>query len=694
MIKNLKDPVQFWNELKQRRVVRAVTVYLAAGFAVLQAVDIIFPRIGLPAWSITLVICLLGMGLIFVTIITWIYEITPEGVRKTKYLNPVEISPIEEVKTEIPDSEQDSIPATAELLRERELFTEKIKKLKRKERIFNSSAAAIIIAISAIFIFSGINTVPFNKRDWIIITDFENLTGNQIFDKSLYTAFTISISQSRHINVIQRPRMIDMLSMMKLTDRTFVDEKIGREIAIREGINLYIVPAINEIGKRYAIAVKIIEAKSANLLKSEIIYADTQDEILSELDHLGKIIRRYLGESRFDISMQDKRLVKATTSSLEALKLYSLGIDRHYILDFEGAKNYYESALQLDTGFTSAKASLGNLYIRAFDPVKGRELLRLAVRFVDNLTERERLWVLALQAMHVDKNIPKGVEFFRKLVELYPDDPVARNNLGYTYQLTGEFDKAVKEYKEAIRIDPHAAIAYGGLLWVYLDYIGNADSALIWSKKMISDNPQNEWGYSNLGSSWICLDSLSKAEEAYIKARELNPKLMQNLYNLANTYRLRKKYDEAISTLMYILVIDKNEFNAYYDLGVNYQSLGNKEEARKHFLAYKKIIENGYLKKSPDEAGILISLASVLARLDLQDSSEQVLRKAIGIDSTLHHRFAEVLCLQGKIPEATNEFRQALEMGYRDLCLIKLNPDLQLLIDDRHFRYVLNKYFE
>lgn len=694
MIKDLKDMVQFWQELKQRRVVRAVTVYLAAGFALLQAADLIFPRIGLPAWSITVVICLVGLGLIFVAIITWIYERTPEGVRKTKNIKPQEIEQIAEVKTEVPDSEQDLIPASAELLREREFFTKKIKKLSRKERIYNISAAIIIVAVAAIFIFSGTNTVPFNKRDWVIITDFENLTGNQVFDKSLYTAFTISISQSRHINVIQRSRMIDMLSMMKLNDKTFVDEKIGREIAVREGINLYIVPAISELGKRYAIAVKILEAKSGNLLKSEIIYADTQNEILSDLDHLGKIIRRYFGESRYDISIQDKRLVKATTSSLEALKLYSLGIDRHYMLDFEGAKNYYESALQIDSGFTSAKASLGNLNIRAFDPVKGIELLSQAARSADNLTERERLWVLALHAMFVDKNIPKGVEFFRKLVELYPDDPVARNNLGYTFQQTGEFDKAVKEYKEAIRIDPHAAIAYGGLLWVYLDYIGNADSAFIWSKKMISDNPQNAWGYTNLGSSWICLDSLSKAEEAYIKARELDPELIQNLYNLANTYRLQKKYDEAIPTLMNILVIDKNEFNAYYDLGVNYQSLGNKEEARKHFLKYKEIIENGYLKKSPDDAGILISLASVLARLDLQDSSEMVLRKATGIDPTQHNRFAEVLCLQGKLPEAANEFRIALEMGYRDLCLIKLNPDLQLLRDDRNFRNILRKYFE
>ena len=84
MAGNPKDPVQFWQELKQRKVVRAMTVYIAGAFALLQAVDMIFPRIGLPSWSVTLVIILLAAGLIVVIILTWIYDITPEGIKRTQ----------------------------------------------------------------------------------------------------------------------------------------------------------------------------------------------------------------------------------------------------------------------------------------------------------------------------------------------------------------------------------------------------------------------------------------------------------------------------------------------------------------------------------------------------------------------------------------------------------------------------------
>ncbi len=120
-----------------------------------------------------------------------------------------------------------------------------------------------------------------------------------------------------------------------------------------------------------------------------ILEAENQDRILPDLDRLSKKIRRDLGESRYRIALQDKPLIKVTTSSLEALKQYSLGIENHYMFNFEGAKTYYENALSIDTGFISAKASLGNILIQHFNDEKGKELLCQAVRSVDKLTERK-----------------------------------------------------------------------------------------------------------------------------------------------------------------------------------------------------------------------------------------------------------------------------------------------------------------
>ena len=566
---------------------------------------------------------------------------------------------------------------------------------KKKKRIYSFSSLVVIIAMIVFFLFSSGSILPFSERDWIVITDFENLTENPVFDKSLYTAFSLTASQSSYVNILPRSRMVETLARMKMKDLTTINDKTGREIALREGIAMYIVPSISSVGNRYVIAAKIMETKTGNILKSEVLYAETQDEILAKLDRLSKNIRRHLGESRYDILVQDKPLSKVTTSSLDALKLYSLGIDHHLTLDFTGAKDYYESALRIDTGFTSARASLGNLLIEKFDSLeKGRELLNRAVKSVGNLTEREKLGILAFHAVSIEKDLPKAIRYTKMRIDLYPDDPAAHNNLGWYYQSSGQLEEALKEYKAAVGINKNMALTYSGILWIYLEKLGKADSAIVWAEKMIADNPQNVWGYCNLGTAWLCLDSLDKAEDGFREAREINPDLTLNLYRLAHTYRLKGDYDKAIGILQNIAEKNPGEASAYYDLGINYQAKGNLAEARKYFSVFKKIAEEEWVKKWPDDAGTYAAISVVSARLNDMESSELMFRKAVKMDSTLHDRFAEVLCVQGKTNDAVDELEKALQNGYRNFFWIKLSPDLQILQSEVRYRSLMKKYFQ
>ncbi|MBN2480533.1 MAG: hypothetical protein JXB19_02240 [Bacteroidales bacterium] len=555
------------------------------------------------------------------------------------------------------------------------------------------TSVIIILLFLSLIVFSSGSALPFDKRDWVLITDFENLTDNPVFDRSLYTAFSLSVSQSRYINVFPRSRMLESLIRMGIVDQTFVDERTGQEMAVREGINLYIAPNISEVGNRYAIAAKIIGSGSGDILESEIIYAENQDGILPGLDQLSRKIRRDLGESRYNIALQDKPLKQVTTSSLEALKLYSTAIDMHIKTDFEGAKKYYEAALNTDTGFTSARASLGNINIERFDPALGKELLSRAVQSVDKLTERERLGILAFYAAGVENNLPKAIEYNNKRIKLYPDDIAARNNAGWYYQNSAMYEEAVREYKEAVRINPEMALAYAAMLWIYEEYLGDVDSILTWSEKMISENPQNVWGYFYMGSVWLMKDSIGKAKTYYLKAREVEPDHILSLYRLAHTCRIQEQYEEAIQILKHILELDRNEISAYYDMGINYERLGNNAESRKCYSSFKKIATEEWIKEWPDDAGIYIALAAVSARLGDMDDPQELLSKAIGMDSTLHTRFAEVLCLQGRLPEALQQLGMALEDGYRNLTWLKLNPDLWELYYDIRFRNLLEKYF-
>ncbi|MCK4560519.1 MAG: protein kinase [Calditrichia bacterium] len=581
-----------------------------------------------------------------------------------------------------------------DLLHLKEGTLKKRKRLKRTEKkrlLFLTSISAIVLIVFTVF-FYPTKTIPFSERDWILITDFENHTNESIFDKSLYTAFSLSIDQSRYVNVLSKRRMLETLKRMKKSGTKFIDEEAGREIAIREGIGIFVVPSISRAGKKYALMGKIQEVKGNNILKSEVLYADGKNEILETLDELSHNIRKELGESRFSIATRSKPLTNVTTSSLEALKQYSLGIENHLNLNFEQAKNYYENALKIDTNFTSARASLGNLLFERFDRKKGKELLAEAVKYVENLTDKEKYGILAFHAINVENDYENGIKFTRMRIALYPDDPIAHNNLGWYYHNSGRFNEAVLEYKSALKINPYLMLTYGGLIWIYSEKLAQLDSAMVWSKRMLFCDDENAWGYFYLGSSYVGKDSLSEAERAYKKAYELNPNLNFNTYRLAHVYRLQGQYQKSIQILKGMLKVQMNEVSAHYDLGINYQMMGDIQAAKKHFSKFKEYAEK-WVQDSPENSASYIPLAVVLTRLGEKQQGWDIGCKAIELDSTLHLRFAELLTTQGKKDKALIHLEKALQKGYKNLVWLKLNPDLELLQNEPGYKKLINQYF-
>ncbi len=553
----------------------------------------------------------------------------------------------------------------------------------------------IIVAIAfatTIFLIYGSTTVPFTERDWIVITDFENLTEETILDHSLNTAFILSINQSRYLNVLTRQRMIETLKRMEKENSTTIDEETGREIAIREGIKIFIVPTISRVGSQYILTAKILEAQTANILKSEVLYANSQDEIIEKLDQLSRKLRSLLGESRMRISDQNKPLKEVTTSSLGALKQYSLGIESHLRLDFKKAKIHYENAIRLDSNFTAAKASLGNLLFERFDREEGLKWLDEAILSIDNLTDREKFGILSFYAVNVENDLDKGIGYTEKRLGLYPDDPAAHNNLGWYFQKQGMYDKALDEYKMALQINPYMMLTNSGIIWIYLDYFAQIDSAMTWTNRMIKNAPDNPRGYFYLGSAYVGLNDLDKAEEAYLKAGELNPNFLMNQYRLAHVYRLQEKYNDAIEVLETILKKNPDEFSPQYDMGVNYNLVGKHELARSHFLEYNKIAET-WLDNYPDDPKSYLYNGIVRTQLGDKEAGWNIGKRALELEPPMYFEFAQFLAVQDRKSEALDYLEKALEDGYRNLVWIKLHPDMQLLHGEVRFKELMNSYF-
>ena len=676
---------KFWKELKDRRVLRSTTVYVAAVFGLLEMIDIISSPLHLPDWVLTVCIFLFIAGLPLTIVVSWLFYFSPEGIRR--YGRPG-----------LPDpgfiKADDLIPVEDEPVEDRliQQFEGVEGRKAQTGRIYGISSLVLICVVAAMFLFYGGKAADFSERDWIVLADFVNHTGEEIFEHSLNTAFEISINQSRHINVLTRSRVQEVLKRIGKDSEARIDEELCREIASREGMSVYIIPEISRVGGQYILTAKLVDSESSNVLISEIFYSKNKDEILDKLDRISKRMRRHLGESRYKISGQDKTLEKVTTSSLDALKQYSLGFDSHIRLDFNSAVTYYENAIRLDSNFTAAKASLGNILYEHFDREKGKYWLDEAMKTLDKLTESERLSILAFYAANEEKNLDKSIEYTRMQIELYPDKVEARNNLAWYLKNRGDYEESTIEYKEAIRLDPYLLIPYAGLIDNYQRFLGQTDSALVWSKKLIRVAPENGYGHFYLGSSYFAQDLYELAEQEFEQANRLTPGVFIIMYRLAHTYRVLEKYGQAVEVLNEILRIDKQQSAAYYNLGVCYGLMGLEDKARENYHTYVSFTEY-WEKTASDNPTTFFYKGVVLTRLGKMEEGLEAGRKGYGLDTSYHFDFARLLAAQGRTTEALDQLEMALENGYRHLVWIKMEPEISQLKDEPRYQELLERYF-
>jgi len=564
-----------------------------------------------------------------------------------------------------------------------------------KQRLLVSPVLWVLITVLLVvavglLLFYPAQAIPFKKGDWILITDFVNLTGEEVFDKSLNTALSVSIEQSRYLNVLPRRRIDDALRRMKKEDVEHIDEAIGREIAEREGIKVILVPSISRIGDTYALTGVIEDPSTGESFRSEIVRSKGKNEVLNTLDELNERIRRDLGETLAEISEQSKPLAKVTTSSLEALKQYSLGSKNNRKANFDEARIYFENALRIDPTFTAAKASLGQLNFERFNRDEGKRLLTEAVKDVDNLTDREKYGILAFYAISVKNKPQEAVEHLKARLALYSSDSAAHNNLGLYYGQMGRFEEAIAEYKEAIRIDPYLMITYNGLVNLYIRKLGDLDSALIWCKRQLSYNERHIWALSNLGWIYLGKGELEQAETAYEKVMEINPRFVWGLFSLGHVYRLQGRYTEALRPLQKILEISPAEPYATYQLGLIYKFMGNEKSARQYFEKYHKQAQK-WVQEDPSHAYSHITLALALTRLGQKKQGWAMGQKAMQLDPSGHFGNAQLFSVQGKTQEAIDQLELLFEKGYRDYVWIKIHPDFQPLYDEPRFKELIRR---
>ena len=296
-------------------------------------------------------------------------------------------------------------------------------------------------------------------KDTIVLTDFANSTGDAIFDDTLKTALTVYLRQSPFLNVLSDSEVTKTLQRMTRPASTKLTPEVTRELCQRAGSKAYLAGSIGTLGSEYVLGLKAVNCQNGDTLAKEQVTAASKEKVLIALGEAASKLRGQLGESLATVQKFDVPLQQATTSSLEALKAYSLA----GLPGTAGALLYDQRAIELDPNFAVGYLAVGNDYQSLAQLGRASEYYTKAFQLRGHVTEREKLEIDAYYYSYVTGELDKAAQTYQEMIESYPRELGAYGDLGNVYAAQGQYEKAADITRQAMRIPPDRVAFYGNL---------------------------------------------------------------------------------------------------------------------------------------------------------------------------------------------------------------------------------------
>jgi len=304
---------------------------------------------------------------------------------------------------------------------------------------------------------------PLTDKDTIVLADFANSTGDPVFDDTLKTALSVSLRQSPFLNVLSDSEVSKTLQLMTRPASTKLTPDVARELCQRAGSKAYIAGTVGSLGSEYVLGLKAVNCQSGDTLAEEQVTAASKEKVLDALGEAASKLRGELGESLATVQKFDVPLSEATTSSLEALKAYSLGRKAHSEKGPAAALPYHQRAIQLDPNFAMGYWAVGIDYNNLGEVGRASEYFTKAFQLREHASEREKLAITADYYQFVTGELDKAAQTYQEEIASYPREPVAYGNLGYVFGAHGQYEKAAAFTRQAVRLAPDNVVWYDNL---------------------------------------------------------------------------------------------------------------------------------------------------------------------------------------------------------------------------------------
>lgn len=421
---------RLWHELKRRGVPKVMAMYAATAFIIMEAVDIMLPRLGLPEWTVTLVIVLLIIGLPVAFVLSWVFDITPQGVVKTGSLEDTEVSG-KDVGSDAPR--------------------------RRKLR-----ASDVVIALLLIVVVYLAYPKVFGKWDSdlpremrgkvsIAVMPFKNMTGDSIYNlwqEGMQNLLITSLSNSQELSVRQYETMNSLLGNEAEITYASLTPSVAGELAQKVDANTVISGSMHKAGQKVRITANIMNATTQEVYKSYEMEGHAEDELFTLADSLSFVIRDFLELRNIKQSMVFD-VAHVFTTSTEAYKYYLTGITYHNQLDYSRAAEYYNKAIKVDSNFVSAMMKLAFCCGDQRNAVLSKYWAYKAFERIDRLPPDMQLMVHTVKAA-ADKLPLEQIGYARQYLELHPYSSYMVYMLAWVHFNLEQWDKAIEGFEKSI----------------------------------------------------------------------------------------------------------------------------------------------------------------------------------------------------------------------------------------------------
>jgi eukaryotic-like serine/threonine-protein kinase len=353
----------------------------------------------------------------------------------------------------------------------------------RWKAIVPAAAAVLAIVFASYFYLHRalLATPKLTDKDTIVLADFENKTGDPVFEGTLRQGLAVELEQSPFLSIISEQRIQLVLKLMARPAEVRLTPEVAREICERTGSAAVLDGSIANLGSQYILGLRAKSCRTGEVLAEEQAQAAKKEDVLNSLSQIASKFRKRIGESLATIETHSTPLEDATTPSLEALKAYSTGRSASYAKGAASAVPHLERAIAIDPQFAMAHGYLGFMYSGMGETDLSAEHTRKAYQLRDRVSDRERLFILFLYDRQVTGNLQKVMQTLELWTQTYPRDALPVGLLGgWGTRGTCQYEKGIKASQEYLRLNPDEPFGYDNLADhnLFLSRFSEAEKAL------------------------------------------------------------------------------------------------------------------------------------------------------------------------------------------------------------------------